>query len=496
MTSIRRQRPSWTINALGVVALLFAAGARIALPRAAQAAPLGAAQTATNGASVTTGQVYAWGYNSYSQPGGGATTSSPAPTAMTLPNGAHFIPTAIAAGASHNLAIGLGGQPYAWGANEYGQLGDGTTTTNSPTPRPITLPNGAPFTVSAIAAGPDYSLAVGPDSQLYAWGDNEYGQLGDGTTTTRPTPTLVTLVDYIPFTVSAIAAGGGDGGSHSLAISSSGQLYAWGANTYGQLGDGTTTNSPAPEPIMLSNGVPFSVSAIAAGAHHSLAIGPGGQLYAWGDNEYGQLGDGTTTTRLTPEPINLPGGAPFRPSAIAAGGFQSLAIAPTVSPTPRTPSSPANGTTTQGASGWSQGPPLRPVAPPPSSSPAPSLLGAAAARPSAPVASPTIQTPPATATASQAPAKRQPTVKPSNPPRHPKAPPSHPASSPRIVPQPAPRPRRLAKIQPGPSKKPESGANQPVPPLPPSHPAPALRKSAAPQSPPPPPAPRAGHGKP
>ena len=143
-----------------------------------------------------------------------------------------------------------------------------------------------------VSAGDYHSLGLTNDGAVYAWGDNWAGQLGDGTTTSRTTPTLVTALSGQ--TVTALA--GGD--SHSLAITSTDAVYAWGYSGYGQLGDGTTTSRSTPTLVTALSGQ--TVTAVAAGYAHSLALTSTGAVYAWGNNGDGQLGDGTTTQRLTP----------------------------------------------------------------------------------------------------------------------------------------------------------------------------------------------------
>src|SRR5262249_23041585 len=151
---------------------------------------------------------------------------------------------------------------------------------------------GATGPVIQIAAGAQHSLALTSSGQLYAFGDNETGQLGNatnvGTNNPNPTPTLVTLPGEIgPATL--IPAGE----SHSLAVTSSGQLYAFGYNRYGQLGNPTNNGTPKPNPTPTLVTLPGEIGAptqIAAGAVHTLVITASGQLYAFGFNQYGQLG--------------------------------------------------------------------------------------------------------------------------------------------------------------------------------------------------------------
>jgi alpha-tubulin suppressor-like RCC1 family protein len=261
--------------------------------------------------AANSGPLYSWGYNNAGQLGDGTGTDDHSPEMITLAPG--VTPTAISAGTYDSLAIGSDGNLYAWGYNNAGQLGDGTTT-DQHSPEMITLAPGV--TPTAISAGAFHSLAIGSDGRLYAWGSNDQGELGDGTTTEHDSPEVITLAAGV--TPTAIAAGY----YHSLVIGSDGNLYAWGYNEIGQLGDGTTTEQDSPEVITLASGV--TPTAISAVYYHSMAIGSDGNLYAWGDNINGQLGDGTTTHRASPERITLASGV--TPSKISAGGLSSLAI--------------------------------------------------------------------------------------------------------------------------------------------------------------------------
>ena len=195
--------------------------------------------------------------------------------------------SSIAAGASHSLALLHDGTVMAWGQNSSGQLGDGTNSSR-PTPTPIPgLTN-----VHAIAAGGSHSLALLHDGTVMAWGANYAGQMGDGTTTPQQSPTPVHGVTNVRV-VSA-------GGLHSLALLHDGTVMAWGSNTSGQLGDGTATRRGAPVPTLC----PCDTNAIAAGDRHSLALLQDGTIMSWGTNSEGQLGDGTTESRPTPAPTS------------------------------------------------------------------------------------------------------------------------------------------------------------------------------------------------
>jgi alpha-tubulin suppressor-like RCC1 family protein len=259
------------------------------------------------------GNLYAWGKNSSGQLGDGSTTQRNTPVAVSFPAGVSA--TAIAAGADHSLAIGSNGNLYAWGNNTFGQVGDGSVTQRN-APVLVSLPAGVVPT--AIAAGSALSLAIGSDGHLYAWGYNSWGQLGDGSNEQRNAPVLVSLPAGV--TPTAIAAGG----AHSLAVGSDGKLYGWGKGNSGQVGDGSTFHRNAPVLVSLPAGV--TVGALVAGGDHSLALGSDGNLYAWGANAHGELGDGSTVDRSGPVLVNLPAGVTV--NAIAAGSGHSLASGP------------------------------------------------------------------------------------------------------------------------------------------------------------------------
>ncbi len=274
--------------------------------------PLALGGTAPLQASGTQGPAYAWGANNNGQLGNGATTDSLAPVAVKLPAG--VTATALAAGASHSLAVGSDGKAYTWGSNFNGQLGD-ETGNDSSTPVVVQLPSGV--TATAVAAGGRHSLALGSDGNVYASGSNNNGQLGDGTTNGSNAPVAV----HLPSGVHATSIAAGD--HHSLAIGSDGHVYAWGYNSNGQLGNGTTTDSDLPVQVSLAAGV--TPTAIAAGDGHSLAIGSNGKLYAWGWNGSGQLGNGSTANNSDlPVQVSLP--AAVTPTAVAGEAGSSLAL--------------------------------------------------------------------------------------------------------------------------------------------------------------------------
>jgi alpha-tubulin suppressor-like RCC1 family protein len=228
----------------------------------------------------------------------------------------------IAAGTLHNLALLTDGTVKAWGLNDVGQLGDGTIET-----RPA-----APVTVAGLTdvthvdASDWHSMALLKDGTVRIWGDNHYGQLGDGTTTGRSSPTAVPGMSDI----AAIAVGGflGTDGrndqasfAHTLALRADGTILAWGSNDDGQLGDGTVTGRLTPAPIPGLTGV----ADVAAGGTHSMALLTDGTVMTWGDNGLrGLSGRGAPDRTALTVPVPIPGLGDV--TAISAGNFHSLAL--------------------------------------------------------------------------------------------------------------------------------------------------------------------------
>ncbi len=246
-----------------------------------------AAEDFTSMVVETDGRLWAWGENDWGQVGDGTTSARSSP--LQIMTGVATVET----GSYSTLAVQFDGTLWAWGANWDGQLGDGTDQDRY---RPTRIMTG----VAAVAAGNNHSLALKTDGSLWAWGYNGLGQLGDGTRTDRLSPIQIMTG------VAAVAAGA----AHSVALKTDGTLWTWGYNCCGQLGDGSQSWDGRP-PTQIMTGV----TAVATGLYVNFAIKTDGSLWAWGKNDEGQLGDGTTMIRRRPVRVMARGVA-----AVATGG--------------------------------------------------------------------------------------------------------------------------------------------------------------------------------
>ncbi|MFN8489081.1 MAG: cohesin domain-containing protein [Caldilineaceae bacterium] len=256
---------------------------------------------------TASGGVKCWGYNAYGQLGDGTTTQHTTPVLVTgLSSGVQ----AVAAGDRHTCALTTGGGVKCWGNNEYGQLGDGATTISRTTPAAVV---GLTSGVQAIAAGGSHTCALLTTGGVKCWGNNNFDQLGDGSTTNRTSPGDVS---GLPSGVQAIAAGD----RHTCALTASGGVKCWGNNASGQLGDGSTTDRATPVDV---SGLASGVQAIAASGGHTCALTTGGGAKCWGVNYGGQLGDGSFLNRTTSVDVS---GLASGVQAIVAGGGHTCAL--------------------------------------------------------------------------------------------------------------------------------------------------------------------------
>lgn len=229
--------------------------------------------------------IQAWGYNGHGEFGNGVTKdTNKTATATGITNIEHF-----AGGGYHTVYLKDDSTAWTCGRNIYGALGDGTTTDRLTPVQATGLSS-----IIAVAAAGYFSLFLHKDNTVWACGDNYYGQLGDGTNTDRLTAVHIGLTGII-----AMQAGY----YHSLFLKNDGTAWSTGRNTYGELGDGTTTGKNSPVQVSQASGLTY-ITKIQGGARHCLFVKSDSTAWATGLNNYGQLGDGTTTSRSTPVQVS------------------------------------------------------------------------------------------------------------------------------------------------------------------------------------------------
>ena len=227
---------------------------------------------------------WAWGYNDFGELGTGNTTDYFYPVSVT--GGHSFIQIDCCTNYTFSgTSAGLksDGSIWMWGANTLGKLGTGNTTNYS---SPVSVTGGHSFI--QVACGGVFTIALKADGSVWGWGENTWGQLGDGTTVDKSSP--VSAVGGHSFI--DIAAGY----RFTIALKADGTAYAWGLNNVSQLGTNNATHYSSPVSVVGG----YSYIDIASGADHTLAVTHDNHIYAWGRNNYGQLGDNSTTNRSSP----------------------------------------------------------------------------------------------------------------------------------------------------------------------------------------------------
>jgi alpha-tubulin suppressor-like RCC1 family protein len=267
-------------------------------------------------AYTKTGTLVAWGDNFMAQLGDGTVDERLLPVPVRDPPSGTVVK--LGAGSYHSMVLLEDGSLWGWGANNLSQLGIGWAAEQA---MPVRVKGLASRHIVDFVLGGDHCLALDSEGVLWAWGHNSDGQLGDGTTLDRDMPGRVMGMDGR--NIIALAAGY----ASSAVVLSDGSVFAWGDNAKGQLGDGTTTDRKLPVSINALAGKKIqalSLGGCGLGGGHSLALSSDGGLWAWGDNAYGQLGIGSTTASTSPIAVTLPTGTKVR--KIASGGFHSLAL--------------------------------------------------------------------------------------------------------------------------------------------------------------------------
>ena len=213
----------------------------------------------------------------------------------------------------YTCALTNEGKAYCWGWNQYGRLGNNSTT-NSSTPVAVQMPAGVSF--QSIAAGNIHACALTTEGKAYCWGWNQYGQLGNNSTANSSTPVAVQMPAGVSF--QSIAAGN----IHTCALTTTGQAYCWGYGGSGQLGNNSTAISRIPVAVQMPAGVSFQF--IAAGYYHTCALTNEGKAYCWGQGSSGRLGNNSTTDSRIPVAVQMPAGVSFQ--SIAAGSLHTCAL--------------------------------------------------------------------------------------------------------------------------------------------------------------------------
>lgn len=249
--------------------------------------------------AINTGRsLYCWGNNN-----GGAVGDGTSGNHRTSPKkiGTSGVWASVSAGGAHTCAISTGNSLYCWGFNNNGQIGDGTAGSpdnNRLSPKKI----GTSGVWASVSAGAAHTCAITTGKSLYCWGFNGFGQVGDGTSgNQRPSPKKIGTSGAW----AVGSAGGTNGNGHTCATTTGNSLYCWGYNQYGQIGDGTSGSPTNDRHTPKKVGTSGVWAGSSGGAAHTCAISTGQSLYCWGRNDLGQIGDGTSGNQR-PSPKKIP----------------------------------------------------------------------------------------------------------------------------------------------------------------------------------------------
>ncbi len=267
------------------------------------------------------GTLWSWGWNSEGQLGDGTAGDTANKSIPVRVKQAGITWKAVVAGKAYTVGIDSDGTLWSWGQNGKGELGDGTKIAKSIPVRVQQKTEAGVFVDNttkwkAVSAGASHTVGIDSDGSLWSWGNNFVGQLGDGTEIAKSTPVQVqketeagVFVDNMTKWKAVVT-----GKYHTVGIDRDGYLWSWGYNADGQLGDGTagdTANKSTPVRVQQAGTGTFidntrKWKVVSAGASHTVGIDSDGTLWSWGNNDGGQLGDGTTTKRNTPVKIQIP----------------------------------------------------------------------------------------------------------------------------------------------------------------------------------------------
>ena len=266
-----------------------------------------------NCAVDTEGAVYCWGENKSGELGNGSTTKSAAPVSVSMQQFSGKKAKQVAVGLYYSCAVTTDGSVYCWGTVEGGRVPTGYTSGNYT--RPIRISFGSKK-IAEISANSLHACGVTDNyKEVYCWGKNDQGQLGDGTTTDRNKPVLASAVSSVigSSTIKQLRVSH----DHTCILLSNNEVYCWGAGAQGQLANGSTSGSQSPVKVTMPNAAADNtIVSITAGSQYSCAVTSRGHAYCWGVNAKGQLGNGWTTNSLTPTSLSISGARTITPSAI------------------------------------------------------------------------------------------------------------------------------------------------------------------------------------
>lgn len=263
-------------------------------------------------AGLQDGSVKCWGLNDSNQIGDGIVGNRLTPA--TVANLAQV--TQVAVGRAHSCALRTSGAVTCWGSNTSGQLGDGGYT---PKTTPTSTVGGLSSVPLSITLASSHACALLASGEGQCWGDNAYRQLGDGSNIDRTSATAMPVASIQQIAPSGYSVTPYTGGA-TCALATTGTVTCWGSNDFGQLGNGTTSTMPTSTPVQVQN-LTDAVELV-AGRYHVCARRAGGAVVCWGRNDFGQIGDGTNNTRSSPSAVTLP-----RPAVhVGTGGWHTCAL--------------------------------------------------------------------------------------------------------------------------------------------------------------------------